>query len=156
MTTQPSSQFVPRRIKVCIRPEGSPTPVSCVTQEISNDHVFIQGGPRLRGGCTVELTFNRRNGDPVSVNCVVVPHSGERLLLCYGQVPANERAHLHTALWPDWDGRDLLDGLILMADRCEQQTLAEWLRLTSLLCRLQNHRSRLGGAANAAERRAAA
>lgn len=137
MNTVPASRFVPRRMKVRLRLPGTDNAIHCTTQEISHDHVFIQGGPKIRHGSEVQLEFNRPDGQPVAVNCVVMPHTGERLLLCYGELADAERALLKKAIWPEWDGRDLLKGLILMADRCEEQTLAEWLRLTSLLCLMQ-------------------
>lgn len=146
MKNVPNVEFVPRRMKVRLHVPGSPAAITCTTQEISHDYVFISGGPKVRAGSEVKLEFNRRDGEPVAVNCVVVPHTGERLLLCYGEMAAAQRDLLKRTIWPDWDGRDLLHGLILMADRCEEQTLSEWLRLTSLLCLMQ---PRCGGTGSA-------
>jgi hypothetical protein len=88
----------------------------------------------------VELAFTRKDGEQVSVEAVVEPHETDRLCVRYRELDPHRRERLLQTLWPDWDGHDLLDGLILMAGRFGVQTLADLIRLTSLLCAIQNKR----------------
>lgn len=158
MHTMPDQHFVPRRLKVHLRMPGSAPSVTCTTDAIGHDHLFIQGGPRLQDGSNVELTFPSRNGEPVSVDCVVAPHGGQNLLLRYSDLAPAQRERLTTTIWPQWDRVNLLDGLILMSDRLEEHDLTDWLRLTSLLCRMQRYRgesARAATGANGAPRTAA-
>jgi hypothetical protein len=136
--------FVPRRLPVQLRLAGSDKPLSCATSEIAEDSLIIQGAPTIASGRTVELIFTCKDGTRISVHCVVEPHSGPRLLLRYADLDPATYEQLQDTLWPEWDGRDLLDGLISICRRYRDESLADWVRLTTLLGAIQNRRCRLG------------
>ena len=41
---------------------------------------------------------------------------------------------LEDIIWPKWDGEQLFEGLLIVAPHEDIVDLADWMRLTSLLC----------------------
>jgi hypothetical protein len=46
-----------------------------------------------------------------------------------------ESLTLENVIWPKWDGRELFEGLLIVAPHENIVDLAGWMRLTSLLCK---------------------
>ncbi len=126
-----------RRLEVGLRVPELNTSAICYTREIGMDGLSIEGAPSLRCGQGVQLVFDDQHGRSVSVDCVVEPYAGSGLRLRYCNLQQERRERLEEIVWPSWDGANLLEGLVLMAGRFGAATLQDWLRLTSLLNRVQ-------------------
>jgi hypothetical protein len=129
---------VTRRLTVGLRAPDDGITARCRTREIGTESLFLEGGPVLRDGHSVELTFADAGGQPLQVDCVVEAHAGGNLLLRYRNLDAERRARFDKLVSPDWDGADLLDGITLMSDRYGGNSLSDTMRLTSLLSSIQS------------------
>ncbi|AGA89611.1 hypothetical protein Thimo_0772 [Thioflavicoccus mobilis 8321] len=130
---------VARRLPVDLRVPDLNTSAACCTYEIGTESLFVDGGPALKSGQAVELTFEDGVGRRVAVDCVVECYTGSRLFLRYCNLHEELRARLEQIIWPSWDGSNLLDGLVLTAGRFGAATLQDWLRLTNVLASIQPH-----------------
>ena len=54
--------------------------------------------------------------------------------LQFNQLDEYKMRTLEHLIWPKWDGKQLFEGLLIVAPRTDIDDLAGWMRLTSLLC----------------------
>ncbi|WPL15631.1 hypothetical protein Thiowin_00537 [Thiorhodovibrio winogradskyi] len=126
-----------RRLKVGVRISGSDQPIIQKVLDVGLASGIMMMDTCIGCGQTVQLTFDEAPGEVICVDCVVEPHGVGRYRLRYCAPKEQIRERLRRIIWPDWDGANLLDGALLMAERYEVASLSDLLRLTSLLSVMQ-------------------
>ena len=65
----------------------------------------------------------------------VVRSSASGFALKFNPLDELESLTLENVIWPKWDGRELFEGLLIVAPHENIVDLAGWMRLTSVLCK---------------------
>ncbi len=105
----------------------------CCAYHLEMDRVFVEDLPPLAKGVEVEVRFPGDRNDPLCLNCTVEETVGDLAFLRFPELNGDERAKLEALLCPNWDGTDLLEGLLILSRRLPATSLEEWLRLTSII-----------------------
>ncbi|NCA69324.1 MAG: hypothetical protein EOM91_04330 [Sphingobacteriia bacterium] len=124
--------LVSRRLEVILRRPGAQE-IACRTYAIGRQALLLEGVGLLFPTQGVEVTLAATSETPLTLTCRVEATAGPHAYLRFEPLTAAQQRRLDELLWPDWDGVNLLDGLILMSERYGASSLTEWLRLTDLL-----------------------
>jgi len=105
------------------------------TGNISPGGLFINGSPCGSMGSEFDIFMECvETDDPLRVRAQItrVAHNGFGMQ--FTGIDSCQIRLLEKVIQPDWDGRDPFEGLLIFAAREEVTDLADWLRLTSLVC----------------------
>lgn len=107
------------------------------TNNISVGGLFISGTPCERSGVQLEVIVNparrvQEASDRYTADVIRSSVSG--FALKFNRLDEQKRRALEDAIWPKWDGEQLFEGLLIVAPHEDIVDLADWMRLTSLLC----------------------
>lgn len=127
-----------RKLKVGVRLSGSDQAATSQVVEVGLDGGLIKAETCVRCGQRVQLIFDERTGEKVCVDCIVEPFSAGKHKLKYCGTKGDFSKRLTDIIWPDWDGANLLDGALLIAERDEVSSLSDLLRVTGLLSTIQS------------------
>jgi len=105
----------------------------CSAYHVEVDRVFVEDLPSLTEGVEVEVRFPGDRNDPLWLNCTVQETVGDLAFLRFPELNGNEMAKLEALLCPNWDGTDLLEGLLILSRRLPATSLEDWMRLTSII-----------------------
>jgi hypothetical protein len=138
MRTYTEGNKASRKLKVGFRLGGSDQATTSRVLEVGLEGGLIKADTCVRCGQRVQLIFDEQTGEKVCVDCIVEPFSTgtHKLRYCSPKVDFSDR--LNSIIWPDWDGANLLDGALLIAERDEVASLSDLLRVTSLLSTIQH------------------
>lgn len=114
------------------RPQDA-NPQRCHTRDIAYGGLFAVGARDMAPGQTVRLAVGSDNGGGLHLDGRVVRVGGNGAGFQFvGNSPASLEV-LRTMLTPNWDGENLLEGVVRMAPWYRESNLAGWMRLTSLV-----------------------
>lgn len=102
------------------------------TRDAGLGGAFVLGNPSWRGDEALRLTLACRAIE-IQVEAAVVRVTSGGSAIRFVRLPAIRREQLERLLWPTWDKRDLLEGLLLMCRGEPLQDLPHWLHMTTLL-----------------------
>jgi len=104
---------------------------------ISLGGMFISGTSCGQKGVNLDVMVNPGNTSPhesESYPAQVVRKSSDGFALRFNPMNEAERRMLQDVIWPEWDGKDNFEGMLIVATRENVDGLSGWLRLTSLIC----------------------
>jgi len=104
---------------------------------ISVGGLFVSGTPCARNSTRLEVTINpakRVQEAPDRYTAEVARSSASGFALKFNHLDEQKRRLLEDIIWPKWDGEQLFEGLLIVAPHEDIVDLADWMRLTSLLC----------------------
>ena len=104
------------------------------TQSLSLEEMLLSPAPPWQVGDDIDIRFLRPTGD-VNLAGQVARSEPSSVILRFAAIDDTTCAQLTDLLWPKWDKRDLLEGLILISRYGNSTNLSEWLGLTSVLSR---------------------
>jgi hypothetical protein len=110
----------------------------CYTHNVCNDGMFVVGVLCLRPGDTVNVALGDRDKGALELDCIVNRVTLDGVGVKFTGNSAQKMAMLRELLTPEWDGRNLWDGMIKLAPWCESTDFSDWMRLTSLLSHWQH------------------
>lgn len=121
------------RLAVDLYPGAASEAFHCHTLNIGLGGLFAEGVAGVRTGDNLKVALDRHEQAALELDGQVtrVTATGAGLAF-YGNGPA-ALATLRELIEPDWDGHDLLEGVMKVGPRYEGSGLADWMRLTSLL-----------------------
>jgi len=105
--------------------------------DISVGGVYVCGSPCGRTGMEFDVIVNPVNqvmGQARRFTAEVVRNSATGFALKFNYLGETERRLLEDVIWPEWDGEDMYEGLLIIAARENIVDLAGWLHLTSIVC----------------------
>ena len=129
-------------VDLCIWPEE--TPCQCRTLDIGLGGLFLTGAPSLRPEQPLSVTFGRREreSEQLQMNARIVRVTAEGAGCAFAEHGQQTMLMLKALLTPDWDGKNLLDGVMKIAPWYHGTDLAAWMRLTSIVSDWHRLRSR--------------
>ena len=104
---------------------------------ISIGGLFVSGTPCARNGTRLEVIINpakRAKQAPERYSAAVARSSASGFALKFNHLDEQRKCALEDIIWPKWDGEELFEGLLIVAPHEDIVDLADWMRLTSLLC----------------------
>jgi len=104
---------------------------------ISVGGLFVSGTPCGRNGSRLEVIINPANRAPEASDrytADVARSSASGFALKFNHLDEQKKRMLEDTIWPEWDGKELFEGLLIVAPHEDIVDLAGWMRLTSLLC----------------------
>lgn len=107
----------------------------CCAYDVAMDSIFIEDLPTLSKGTEVEVRFPGNPNDPLSLICTVTETVDDLAFLRFNDLDNDQQTKLEALLCPNWDGADLLEGLLILSRRLPATNLEEWMRLTSIVAR---------------------
>jgi len=133
MVSDDSSGRVACRIQVDVRCPAVNLQKQCCAYHLGMDRVFLEDVPPLAKGTEVEVRFPGDHKDPLRISCTVEETLGDLAFLRFPDLQGDDRGKLEALICPNWDGVDLLEGLLILSRRLPAANLEDWLRLTSIL-----------------------
>lgn len=106
-------------------------------KNISGGGLFVSGSPCELSGVQVEVIINPTKQVPQPSDrytTEVVRSSASGFALKFNHLDEQRKRALEDIMWPRWDGKELFEGLLIVAPHENIVDLAGWMRLTSLLC----------------------
>jgi len=104
---------------------------------ISVGGLFVSGTPCARNGTRLEVIVNpARRAQEASdrFTAEVVRSSASGFALKFNHLDKRKIRMLDDIIWPEWDGEELFESLLIVARHEDIVDLAGWMRLTSVLC----------------------
>ena len=104
---------------------------------ISVGGLSVSGTPCGRNGTRLEVIINPANRAQkafVRYTAEVARTSASGFALKFNHLDEQEKRLLEDIIWPKWNGKELFEGLLIVAPHEDIVDLAGWMRLTSLLC----------------------
>jgi hypothetical protein len=103
-------------------------------RDISTEGLFFTGTPCARTGTQFSVVVNPRNPDKsLTLSARVVRHTSNGFALRFHNISQQARQQLEEIIWPSWDGKDVFEGLLIVAAHENTGSFSGWLRLTSML-----------------------
>ena len=126
------------RVPVELYCPGVEHEVPCRVHDLSFSGLFATGQPAVSIDSRVEVVL-RVHEEGLRLNGRVVRSTTEGVAVEFGALTAEQTELLNTVMWPRWDGRDLLEGVMILADDSEMRDLGTWMRLTSVIESFRRH-----------------
>jgi len=133
MVSDDSSGRVACRIQVDVRCPAVNLQKQCCAYHVGMDRVFLEDVPPLAKGAEVEVRFPGDRTDPLRLTCTVEEALGDLAFLRFPDLQDADKVKLEALICPNWDGVDLLEGLLILSRRLPATNLQDWLRITSIL-----------------------
>jgi hypothetical protein len=105
----------------------------CHTANIGRGGLFAIGVLCLRPGDNVRVSLGRRQRGALQLHSQVARVSQVGAGLAFGGNGQAKMEMLAELLSPDWDGENLLEGVIKIGPWYRDEDLAGWMRMTSML-----------------------
>ncbi len=123
------------RITACIEEPGLiQADQYCRTSNIGMKGVFIPDAPQYPIGTKCRLVIRDHAGEPLKLDAKVSHHHQAGLGFTFTKPPMEDCLRLKHIVKPVWDGKDFLEGMLLMLRYSEPATeLSDCLALTSFL-----------------------
>jgi len=99
--------------------------------------IFISGTPCGNTGREVSLFVTPMNKPVEESKCFpacIIRTSNSGFALEFNAIDDNDSRILDMLTKPQWDGRNVIDGLLIAASHSHVMSLSECLRLTSVVC----------------------
>lgn len=125
--------LVNRKLDVILHRGENSQDLQCRTFAVGQHSLLLDGIIALSPRQAVQVTLAADSDQPLTLSCRVEATAGSHAYLYFDTLSPSQQQRLNEVLWPTWDGANLLDGLLLMAERYGATSLTEWLRLTDLL-----------------------
>ena len=106
-------------------------------KDISVGGLFVAGAPCARNGMALDVIVNAARQSPEQTQryeSQVVRNSAGGFACKFTHLDECKTRTLEDIIWPQWDGENMFEGLLIVAAHEHADDLAGWLRLTSLLC----------------------
>jgi hypothetical protein len=106
-------------------------------RNISLGGLFVSGMPCGNTGMDVSLFVTPMNQAVEDSKCFparIIRTSNSGFALKFGEISDSDNHVLDMLTKPQWDGRNVFDGLLIAAAREHVMSLSECLRLTSVVC----------------------
>jgi hypothetical protein len=117
---------------------GADSRISCKFRDLSFSGLFAVGQPAVRADAPVEIRL--RVGDRrLTFRARVARVTLDGVGVEFGTVDAGQAELLQDVMWPRWDGRDILEGVMILAGDGEIRDLAQWMHLTSVVETFRRH-----------------
>jgi hypothetical protein len=129
------------RLPVELYCPGANSGISCKVRDLSLAGLFAVGQPAVRADAPLEIRL-RKGRDRVTLRARVARVTLDGVGVEFGALDTGQSDFLHEVMWPSWDGRDILEGVMILAGDGEIRDLAEWMRLTSVVQDFRRHRAR--------------
>lgn len=120
-------------------------------RNLSTNGMLICGSSCGRTGMDIEIHFNTfkyRHGQSLRLPARIVQNNVNGSVVEFTCLDGEAKCFLEHIIFPQWDGEDMYEGLLILAAYEKVTDLAGWLRLTSLihgeykrLCRNHHHAS---------------
>ncbi|MFQ5644581.1 MAG: PilZ domain-containing protein [Thiogranum sp.] len=105
------------------------------TGDISPGGLFVNGSPCGTTGAEFDVFVEcPETQDPLRFRAQIARVAPNGFGLQFTAVSPGQLELIEGMIRPDWDGRDTFEGLMIFAAREQVVDLADWLRLTSLVC----------------------
>jgi len=104
---------------------------------ISVGGLFVSGTPCARNGTRLEVIINPANRAQeafVRYTAEVARTSASDFALKFNHLDEQEKRLLEDIIWPKWNGKELFEGLLIVAPHEDIVDLAGWMRLIFVLC----------------------
>lgn len=116
---------------------GQDAIVKRVTGDISTGGLFVKGGSWGRTGMELQIVIDPdgiggERSAPMTGEVVRQGPSGFAVQFKY--LGEAHLRRLEELIWPDWDGSNLFEGMMILVMREQVTDLASWMHLTSILC----------------------
>jgi hypothetical protein len=133
---------IPFRFAVELFGAADRQPEHCISSNISRGGMFVDGTVRLHEEEPLRVVLGADRSEQLHLDAWVVRTNASGLACEFvGNSPATMEV-LEALLAPTWDGENLLDGVMRFAPWHQDQELAGWMRLTSLVSDWQRLRQR--------------
>lgn len=128
------------RVTACIEEPGLiQADQYCRTSNIGMKGVFIPKAPQYPIGTKCRISIEDHTGKPLKLDAIVSHYNLAGVGFTFPQPPMDDCLRLKHIVKPVWDGKDFLEGMLLMLRYSEPATdLSECLALTSFLARNSN------------------
>jgi hypothetical protein len=133
---------IPFRFAVELFGAADRQPEHCISSNISLGGMFADGMASFFKGEPVRVVLGADRSERLHLDARVARTNASGLACEFvGNSPASMEV-LEALLTPTWDGENLLDGVMRFAPWQQDQELAGWMRLTSLVSDWQRLRQR--------------
>ena len=113
------------------------------TGDISPGGLFVNGSPCGVAGSEFNVFVDcAGTEDPLCLKTQIARVAPKGFGMQFTGLSSSQIMLLEKVIQPDWDGKDPLEGLMIFAVREHVVDLADWLRLTSLVCGEYQRRAR--------------
>lgn len=129
------------RLPVELYCPGASSSISCKIRDLSLGGLFAVGQPAVRADAALEIRL-RKGRERIGLRARVARVTLDGVGVEFGPLDAEQSAFLQEVMWPRWDGRDILEGVMILAADGEIRDLAEWMRLTSVVEDFRRHMTR--------------
>lgn len=103
-------------------------------RDISTEGLFVTGTPCARTGMQFSIVVNPRDpANSLILSARVVRVTSDGFALRFENLSEQVRQQLEDIIWPAWDGKDVFEGLLIIAAHQDTYSFSGWLRLTSML-----------------------
>lgn len=103
------------------------------TSDISQGGLFAIGALGLMPDDAVQVSLGQKERGALQLQATVARVSHNGAGVAFDGNGRKERELLAELLTPDWDGRNLLEGVVKMGPWYHDEDLAGWMRLTSMV-----------------------
>ena len=122
---------IPFRLTVDLFRPTDTAPQHCLTRDIGFGGLYALGAQNLTPDQSVRVAIGTGGGLHLDGRITRIGSDGAACEFV-GNSPASLEV-LSTLLTPNWDGENLLEGIVAMAPWYRENNLAGWMRLTSLV-----------------------
>lgn len=105
----------------------------CRTVSIGLDGLFVIGSPALRPQADVTVTIHDPHQDDLQIRCKVTAVTLDGVRLGFDNPSPATLERLEALIGPTWNGKDLLEGVLTLANHSDIRDLAGLLRLTTIM-----------------------
>lgn len=105
----------------------------CFSTNIGMKGIFIKNGPKHRPGTKCTIRIHDHENELVCLPAKVTHSCNEGTGYTFNTPPMQDCLKLRHIVSPSWDGRNLLDGVLLTSRYAKPRNLADCLSLTSLI-----------------------
>lgn len=117
---------------------GQPDIVKRHTGDISTGGLYVKGASWGRTGMDIEIVIDPDGVGGSSAKPItgeIVRQGANGFAVRFKYLGAEHIRQLEELIWPEWNGENLFDGMMILIMREQVTDLASWMRLTSILCR---------------------
>ena len=105
----------------------------CRVSNIGLDGMFVVGLPCFKNDQKVRATFGRSEGGALCLPCRVSQIALDGADLKFDNPSAQQIEELREIIYPQWNGLNLLEGVLILSNWVEADDFTGWLRLLTLV-----------------------
>ena len=122
-----------RRHPIEIYCEARQQKIDGYAENISAGGMLVAGAACMRKDDLLSITLHSEVVPALVLKGRVVRQDGSHCAVSFVEISPATTKQLQELLTPHWDGHDLLEGVIRISPWIEENSLAGWMRYTSLL-----------------------